>query len=309
MTKRGGRPRKGQHGGKDFARPRTTEPPAAGSPAPDAGPDFNQGAFDLMFSILDSYGLGSLRGVLEGLILDGVTDEASLGLALQDTPEWKTRFAGNEQLRKNGLPVLSVAEYLSVEQQYAQVMHNYGLPAGFYDDPSDFAGFIGGSVSASELQSRVGAWSDLVNREDPAIKEQLRGMGVGDGELLAYMMDPDRAAPLVQRKYQEALVGGAARRQGLDASGAGRLVGLGITEQQAIQGYGMVSENLATAERLGDIYGDDSFGQDEMESEVFEQGGDATRRRKRLASQERANFSGSSGVGQGSLSRSSEGTY
>lgn len=269
-----------------------------------------QSAFAYMQRILEDAGLGSLAPVLQNLILGGMTDTNQLQLALQDTPEWKTRFAGNERLKAAGLPVLSVGEYLATERQYAQVMKNYGLPAGFYDDPSDFAGFIGSSVSPAEVQQRVSAWSDLAKREDPAIKAQLASMGIGEGELTAYMMDPERAQPLIQQTYQKALLGGAARRQGLvsDNSTLGRLAAQGVTEQQAIQGFGLISENLATAERLGSIYGE-QMGQSDLEAEVFENDGKATNKRKRLASRERAAFGGSSGVGQGSLSRRDSGSY
>ena len=277
-------------------------------PGGESWTDLHESAFGLMMDTLSSYGLGSLGDVLKGILLSGTTDEDLVMLELQETQEWKTRFAGNEKLRANGLPVLSVAEYLSTERQYAQVMHNYGLPGGFYDDPADFADFIGKSVSASELQSRVSAWADLAKREDPAIKAQLESMGIGEGDLAAYMMDPDRAAPLIQQKYQSTLIGAAARRQGLDPSSSTRLADLGVTEQQAIQGYGLVAENLAAMTRLGDISGEE-YGQRDLEDEVFEQDGAATNKRKRLASQERARFSGQSGVGQGSLSRSTGGQY
>lgn len=279
-----------------------------GPTAPIAPPQEQQSAWAYMQQLLDQVGLGSLGGVVQGLIASGMTDSNQLQLELQNTNEWKTRFAGNEALRQAGLGVLSVGEYLSVERTYAQVMRNFGLPEGFYDDPSDFAKYIGSSISPAELHQRVSAWADLAQREDPAIKAQLRAMGIGDGELTAYMMDPDRAAPLIQKTYQQALVGGAARRQGLDASSAGRLVGLGITEREAMQGFGIIGESLADAQRLGSIYGD-SIGQSDLEAEVFENDGAAVKKRKRLASRERAAFQGSSGVGQGSLTRRDSGAY
>lgn len=270
----------------------------------------NQGAYDAMLLILQEYGLGSLAGVLQGLIADGITDQASLMLALQATQEWKTRFAGNEMLRQNGLGVLSVAEYLAVERSYAQILKNYGLPKGFYDDPSDFAKWIGNSVSANELQQRAQIYSDLSMREDPAIRDQLKSMGLTEGDIMAYTMDPSRAAPLIQRQYQTALIGGAARRAGVvgDNTYLDRLAGLGVTEQQAGQGYGFIGENLSTLTSLGEIYNTE-FGQRDLESEVFENSGDAAKKRKRLASQERANFSGSSGIGQGSLTQDTSGSY
>lgn len=268
-----------------------------------------QSAFDIMMATLNDYGLGSLAGVLKGFVLDGLKD-AELQLALQDTQEWKVRFAGNERLRQAGVPVLSVPEYLSVERSYAQIMKNYGVPQGFYDDPSDFADWIGNSVSPNELQQRVQIFSDIARREDPAVRDQLMSMGFGEGDILAYVMDPTRAQPLIQQKYQTALIGGAARRAGLVADNdyATHLADLGVSEQQAAQGYGLISEGLGTMTRAGSIYGED-YDQSDFEGEVFEQSGAAAQKRKRLASRERAAFQGSSGVGQGSLSRNSAGSY
>jgi hypothetical protein len=281
-------------------------PPSASDPLTQN----QQSAFDLMLGMLREYGLESLSGVLQDLIQGGDTDANVLQLKLQDTQEWKTRFAGNEILKQNGLAVLSVGEYLSVERSYAQIAKNYGLPQGFWDDPADFAKLIGGSVSANEWQQRVQARADIANREDPAILAQLESMGMTKGDILAQLMDPTRALPLLQKKYQQTILGGAARRAGVVADNGylGHLADMGISEQQAAQGYGMIGEGLATMQRTGSIYGED-FGQADFEGAVFDQNADATRKQKRLASRERAAFSGSSGVGRGSLTRESGGQY
>lgn len=280
--------------------------PGGGEPGFDS--QGQQSAFDQMTMLLQDYGLGSLGPTLRGLIEDGITDAASIMLQLQQTNEWKIRFAGNEQLKAQGLGVLSPAEYLALERSYAQVMRNYGLPPGFYDDPSDYAGFIGANVSAAELQTRVQSYADLANREDPAVVAQLNSMGLSRGDLLAYMIDPDRATPLIEQTYKTALLGGAARRAGVvaDNSYLGELAAQGVTEQQAAQGYGLIAGSLADAEKLGAIY-DTEYGQDDMESEIFQNNGAAANKRKRLASQERAAFSGSAGVG--SLTRNDAGSY
>jgi hypothetical protein len=272
--------------------------------------DSQKSAFDILSEMLSNYGLGSLSGTLRDIILSGITDQNEISLQLQSTNEWKTRFAGNELLRQAGLPVLGVAEYLSVESSYAQVMKNYGLPQGFYDDPADFAKFIGNNVSPNEIQQRAQMYSDLAKREDPAIKQQLQAMGLSDGDLIAYYMDPSRAQPLLAQKYQTTLIGAAARRAGLnpDTAYATHLADLGVSEQQAIQGYGQVAAELNPTQRLGDIY-QDSINQTDLESEVFDGNGKVTAKKKRLASQERAAFSGGAGVGQGSLGRSSGGSY
>lgn len=269
-----------------------------------------QTAFDIMENLLEQYHLTALSGTLKNIILSGITDQAEISLQLQQTNAWKQRFAGNEELRRKGLPVLSVAEYLSVEQSYAQVMKNYGLPQGFYDDPADFAKFIGNSVSANELQQRVQMYADVANREDPAVLKQLQSMGTTKGDLLAYMMDPNRAMPLIQQKYNSTLIGAAARRAGVtpDNEYVKHLAELGVTEQGAAQGYGQVAEELPGAQLLGSIYHED-ITQEDLAKGVFESNAASGRKTKRLASQERAAFSGSSGVGQGSLRRSEAGSY
>lgn len=272
--------------------------------------DDQQSAFSILQAMLTQYGLGSLANTLHDIILSGITDTNQISLQLQNTEAWKTRFSGNEILRQKGLPVLDPASYLSVESSYAQVMKNYGLPAGFYDDPHDFGQFIGNSVSPAELQQRAQMYSDIAKRQDPAITDQLRSMGLSDGDILAHMMDPNRALPLIQQKYQTALIGAAARRSGLvtDNSFASHLADLGISESQATQGYGQIASELPGAQRLGEIY-HDQLGQHDLETEVFDGNGAVTSKKKRLASQERAAFSGGSGVGQGSLSRNSSGSY
>ncbi|MGZ6788334.1 MAG: hypothetical protein ACXVGQ_00115 [Mycobacteriaceae bacterium] len=297
----------GGTGGGPSTPPPVNTPPSTADP----GNMFNQSAYDAMMLLLDQYGLGDLAGTLKDLIKNGITDSASIQLALQQTDAWKKRFAGNEILRKKGLPVLSVGEYLSVERSYAQILNNYGLPKGFYDGPEDFAKFIGNSVSANELQQRAQIYSDISKRDtDPAVLAQLKALGLSEGDILAHTMDPTRAMPLLQRKYQQVILGAAARRAGSETDNKylGHLADIGVSEQQAAQGYGTIAENLATMQTLGNVY-HDKYTQRDFENEVFDQSGTAANKRKRLASQERASFSGSSGVGQGSLVKRTGGSY
>lgn len=269
-----------------------------------------QSAYDLMNNMLSQYGLSALSGELKKIIGGGITDQTEIQLQLQDTDAWRVRFQGNELLKNAGQNVLSVAEYLSTEKSYAQVMKNYGLPVGFYDDPSDFSKWIGNSVSPNEVQQRAQMYSDVARREDSALTEQLRSMGLGDGDLLAYMMDANRALPLIQQKYQTGLIGASARRAGVvtDNAYAQHLSDLGVSEQQAAQGFGQIAAELPAAQNLGSIYGD-SLTQHDLETEAFDGNGDVTAKKKRLASQERAAFTGSAGAAQSNLRRSSSGTY
>lgn len=269
-----------------------------------------QSAFDTLAQLLNQFGLGSLLPMLQSMISDGTTDASSLMLALQGSNEWKNRFAGNEGLKALGLGVLSPSEYLAVERSYQQIMRNYGLPEGFYDDPSDFAQLIGANVSPAELQSRAQMYSDLAGREDEGVMRQLQAMGLSKGDLMAYMMDPTRAMPLIQRQYEKALLGGAALNAGLNSPVADKtldqLVAMGVTEQQARQGYGAIAEVEGEVPKISAAQGID-FSNADMEKEIFFNNGDAARKRKRLASQERASFSGSAGTGN--LTRNDAGSY
>lgn len=270
-------------------------------------------AYALLASLFESWGLplgNDIEDVIRQAMKDGITPDHidQIMPQLQATKTWKTRFAGNEILKQNGQSVLSVPEYLATERAYSQIMANFGLPKGFYDDPQDFAKFIGHSVSANELQQRVSAYADLASREDPAIVAQLQSMGLSKGDLLAHMIDPDRAAPLIQREYKAALIGGAARRAGLtpDNGYLDHLAAQGVTEDQASQGYGLIAGSLADANMLAQVYGE-NYGQSDMEAEVFDNSATAGKKRKWLASQERAAFSGSAGVGK--LTQNTTGSY
>lgn len=287
--------------------------PAPGGPrGPGARPwtSTQQSAYEMMAQQLKNWGLEALAGDVKSMVAEGITDSATIELRLQDTAAWRQRFAGNEMLRNAGLPVLSVGEYLSTERSYAQVMKQYGLPAGFYDDPSDFSQFIGNSVAPAEVQTRVQMYADLANREDPATRAQLQSMGMSQGDLLAYMIDPARAQPLIQNKYQTALIGSAARRAGVTADNTyvSTLASRGVTEQQAAEGYGLISGSLKDAGLLAGVSGE-SYGLGDMQAEVFDNGGAAGKKRKRLASQERARFGGSQGTAAGALRQSGSGSY
>lgn len=272
--------------------------------------DIDQEAFVLMRNRFKRYGLSGLVEQIKAMLIEGISPQ-EIEIRLQDTREWKQRFKGNEIRRRNGVPVLSVEEYLATEKAYANVMQQYGLPDGFYNKPDDFAEFIGKSVSPAEVEQRVSAW-DEVKRRDAAdekdVRQALYARGVTEGHLLAWAIDPKRALRDIQQALQSSLIETAGERTGLNVqqSYADRLAARGVTEEQAAATYAQIGEALPTFESLGDIYGDKSFGQSELEQEMFEGDSEAAERRKQLASQERAAFGGST---RGVLGSSSTGDF
>lgn len=257
-----------------------------------------ESAYDIQRELLQRFGLPDAQDVIDVInngILNGDSDSI-IELNLQTTPSWKQRFAGNEKRRAAGLNVLSVDEYLSQEKQYSDLLHNAGLPSGFYDDPSDFADFIGNSVSPSELNDRVNLAADIVAREDPSVMDQLTARGITAGQLIAHALDPLRAAPLIKREQNSILVGAAASRTGLNLnqSVADSLAERGVGEAQAVQGFGQINDFFKDTDKLGDIYGVD-YGLNDAVDEVFN--GGSSDKRKRLGNAERSAFSGQNAYG------------
>lgn len=248
-----------------------------------------------LIQLFQQFGLGSLASQIINMAKQGLSED-SIYLELQQTKEWKARFAGNYDRERAGLGMLSPSEYLATERAYAAVLQQYGLPKGFWDDPSDFSKWIGRNVSPGEIESRARIVSGWINSADNALAKTLRDtFGYSNGDLVAMSLDPSRALPLLERTQRAISAATAATRQGLtaDRGYAEHLADLGVTQEQAEQGYGMIAENLEPLTELGDIYGI-TYSQRDLEQDVFEQIGAAKDKRKKLASQERAAFGGSS---------------
>lgn len=260
-------------------------------------------AFLAVSALFKTYGLESLAGKIFDYVKNGYSGD-TISILLQDTPEYKARFAGNELRKKAGLPVLSPAEYLSTESSYRQIMQQAGLPGGFYDKPDDFSAWIGKDVSPSEIQSRVDLATQATTLANPAYRKALNQMGISDSELTAYFLDQKRALPLLQKSAATAAVGAEALKQGLtfDTTYAEQLATSGITADQAQQGYSQVANELETMRALGNIYGT-GWTQRESEESIFEGKAGATQKKGRLMSAERGAFGGASGGSRGGLSQ------
>jgi LysM repeat protein len=257
------------------------------------------------------YGLGSLVDKIKNLAIDGAT-ESTITLALQESEEYKTRFKANQERIKKGLAVLTPAEYLNIEDGYRQVLRSYGLNQ--FDNDDYVQQFIANDVSPTELSNRVVTAVQRVQNADPAITQQLREYyGLGQPDLVAYVLDPNQQFQKIERQVAAAEIGVAAARQGLQAgvSVAEQLAAQGISQAEAQKGYATIADILPTAEKLSDIYGTtlDGYGQSEAEQEVFNSLASAQRKRQRLTARELAAFSGSSGVSRTSLTTSNVGQY
>jgi hypothetical protein len=265
-------------------------------------------AAQLLSDTLKAWGLSSLLPHLQDYLTKGY-DSNTINLALQDTQEWKTRFAGNEIRKQNGLAVLSPAQYIAVEEQYHQIMQAHGLPSSFYDKQSDFTNFIGGDVSPSELDARAKIASDQWQNADAATKAAWKNYyGLDDGHAIAMILDQKTALPIVERQSAAAGIGGAAGQQGLsvDRSRAEQFAQFGVSLQQAQQAYGNIAQVLPAAQALGSRFGE-QFGQSQLEDASLLGSGAATATQQRLVSAEKADFSG--GIGANTTTNATSNSY
>jgi hypothetical protein len=281
-----------------------------------------QSAFDLLLGEFDRYGLGALLNDVKEFIVQGLSRD-ELILKLRATSAYEKRFAANSQRIKQGLRALSEAEYINLEDQYQDVMRRYGLPESYYARGDmgvqpGFEKFIAGDVSPVELEDRLGIAYKRVKNAPIQVFKTLEDFfpEITNGDLLAYMLDPNNAIENIKRKVTAAEIGGAATMAGLGTARtrAEELQRFGVTAEQARQGFTTISEFLPQAQVLGERYAKQGMGpftQETAEQEVFAIPGaaEAGRKRRKLAELEVAQFSGTSGAAGGALARERAGQY
>ena len=272
-----------------------------------------QSAYDILLNEFNKYGLASLVEPLRGLITSGASP-AEFSLALQNTDAYKKRFAANADRIAKGLTALSPAEYIGLEDQYQNIMRNYGLPSSYWakdslGTQSGFNQLLSNDVSAAELTDRINTAQSRVLNANPEVMTALKQFypDITNGDILAYSLDPTKALSDIKNKVTAAEIGGAALSQGLQTSlsGASALASYGITGQQAQQGYATIGQILPTGEKLSAIYGETPYNQAQAEAEIFNtaNSAQAAAKRKKLTALEQAQFSGSSGVAGNALNR------
>jgi len=266
-----------------------------------------QSAYDLLYSQFKQYGLESLVEPLKGLITSGASP-SEFTIKLRESDAYKKRFSANASRIQKGLKAISEAEYLGLEDQYQNIMRNYGLPEQYYKrgdmgTQEGFNQFIANDVSAAELEDRVMTAQNRVMNANPEVIASLKAFypDINNGDILAYTLDPTKGLDAIKRKVTAAEIGGAATQAGLGITGtrAGELTAAGITKQQAQQGFQTVAEVAPRGGQLAEIYKQNPYTQQTAETEVFGLGGsaEAARQRKKLTSLETAAFSGSAGAG------------
>ena len=278
-----------------------------------------QSAFDLLRSEFDRYGMGALVDPLKGFIQDGLSRD-ELTLQLRGTQAYQKRFAANAQRIKKGFRAISEAEYIGLEDQYQNVMRQYGLPESYYTRgdmgvQQGFEKFIAGDVSSVELEDRIQTAQNRVLNANPEVSKALREFypEITGGDILAYALDPDQAINNIKRKVGAAEIGAGAMQAGLTTglTRAEELQRYGVTKETAQQGFGTIASGLERGRQLSQIYNQPDYTQAVAEAEVFAlpDAEKARRQRRKLGQLETSTFSGTSGITGGALDRERAGQY
>lgn len=233
-----------------------------------------QNAIATMKALLTDYGLTALYDRVVGFIKEGYDADAVMVL-IRTTPEYKQRFPAMEALAKQGRAI-SEGEYIDYEKTASGLERRYGLPEGML--MGNVTDLLTNEVSATELNDRVMLASAASIQAPDDVKNTFRDYyGVSEGGLTAYFLDPEKATPLLEKQYAASLIGVEAARQGvgMDVYGSENLQALGVSQEQARQGFGQVARGMSLTEGRGDVVSQQqlisgTFAQDENALKAIE---------------------------------------
>jgi len=262
-----------------------------------------QKASDKLTALFSAYGLESLAPFINTRIMADVSEEMLL-LELYDQPEYQKRFPGMKALRAKG-KAITEKEYSADEKAMIQTARFFDLPKGFYDGPEDFGALIGNLVSPKEYQDRLQIGQDLSRTLNPSVKQQLIDFyGIGEGDLTAFVLDADKALPLIQKQAKAAQFVGIGRAAGFELRGitsgqaeniAGTESYAKLSERELAQALGQAGQLRKTQKRLSGIEGQD-YSEQEALSAVIEGSPQALLASQQRAQRESARFGARGGV-------------
>lgn len=302
-------------GEKGFVGPvAITQPVKTEKPGPDSE---MIDAFAVLTAQLRQWGLGSLADSFISLATQGFKPQEAMNKIKYDTStnpatgkpwnaDYTKRFSGNAARIKQGLNAYTEAEYLQLEDSYADTLRKNNLTTligtNAEANQAQFAGYMEKGLSATEFADRIDEVSQRVIYANKETKDQFKEYfpALTDADIISYILRPDIVMPILKTKIAAAEIGGVARQVGLGSTSLGMaetLAQAGVTKEEARVGYGQIAEFLPDAELYSQIYKQEgiTYNKETAERDILLNQADATRKRKRLASLERASFEGSSG--------------
>jgi hypothetical protein len=152
---------------------------------------------------------------------NGDWGDAEADIKMREQQFWKDRFPGMEGRQSP----MSAAEYIDYESKTIGLMASAGLPKGFYDEPEDIAEWIRSGRSYTQLAAQLEEGYVRLNQVPIEVKTafaRMNGIDNVDGALLAFVMDPDRAQPVLEKMVAAA-----------EVSGSGSLFGVNVGDERS----------------------------------------------------------------------------
>lgn len=282
-------------------------------------------------TVIQSYGLMEIWQGVDKYLRQGYTDAADVLQMVSLDPDYETaffkRFPAIKMIREENarrvargepiVPEISAAEYVADEYAYSQATRN--LP-GKWATTENITAWIAGDVAPTEVKARIDLAKEYIDYNiNPDVKAELRDIyGLTDEDMVDYVLSDPRRREVLQAEFdqrvKQATVGGAARSRGMNISQSLRdeiaaSSDMTSTFGQAATMFDNVENNADSYAKLSAISGINTSRDDLIREEFGLAGGTSTTKlKKRLASQERGRFSGSSAVGANSLRVSGLGT-
>lgn len=277
-----------------------------------------QGLYDKLVAQLRTWGLvtdedQSMADLIWRLTKQDKSGDYMLS-EIRASASYQRRFPALTEINKKYNLGWSEADYIKQEQSYIDALSTLGPAGNRYKTRDQFANWMRGDVSPVEVQRRIDDASSYIYLDAPAsVRDALRNMyGLSDQDMVSYMLDPDKVGKeleleFAQRKRRANIVGaaadsgmGALSRNVLDEIAESRYAS---TYGDAAMQFSSIATEAESWNKLADVSGDSKFSTDELAAEAFgtASGSETSKKKKRLASRERARFSGSSGLGGRSL--------
>jgi len=195
----------------------------------------------LINNFFQQIGLGDLGNQAWQQYLSGQPVEEII-LNARNTPQYQARFPAMKQLQQNG-QAISEGQYINAEQTYQSLFNQYGIPAGTGYYGHDYLGkLIAGNIAPTEVNQRLQDVQADINND--YYSQAAKNYGIGNGDLVAYYLDPTANSNLLQQKAQQVQAGGealAAHYNNLSAEDAQYLAQFNLSQAQLQKGFGTLA--------------------------------------------------------------------
>lgn len=214
-----------------------------------------------MTAILKKYGLEELTQWASDALIQGKSQDQIM-LEIYDQQPFRTRFAGMFAREAAGYHPISIDDYLA----YENVASSLGTSWGMKLSKEEVDNLIANNVSAVELEQRFTIAATAIYESDVETRSELsRLFNISNEQLMRYWMEPKSELGKLQQQYKMGEIAGAALRTGfgqLNVDQASRLQQAGITQEQAVQGFGELASMSELFTPLDE--GEDEFNMDKQ---------------------------------------------